>query len=41
MDEIEFVKLNFANAESSVRAYDVKSQIVLASSALSFNPIFS
>ena len=35
----EFIKLNFANAEANVRAYDTKSQIVLASTALSFSPI--
>lgn len=39
MDDTEFIKLNFANAEANVRAYDTKSQIVLASTALSFNPI--
>ncbi len=39
MDDTEFIKLNFANAEANVRAYDTKSQIVLASTALSFSPI--
>jgi hypothetical protein len=39
MDDVDFIKLNFADAEGTVRAYDTKSQIVLASCALSFNPI--
>lgn len=41
MDELEFIKLNFVNAETTVRAYDTKSQIVLASTAFSFIPIFN
>jgi len=40
MQIIDFVKLNFANAEANVRAYDTKSQIVLAATALSLSPIF-
>ncbi|MDE2361196.1 MAG: hypothetical protein KGM42_00850 [Hyphomicrobiales bacterium] len=41
MDSVDFIKLNFADAEATIRAYDTKSQIVLASTALSFNPILS
>jgi hypothetical protein len=41
MDEVEFIKLNFADAIATVRAYDTKSQIVLASTAFSFTPIVS
>ena len=40
MEIIDFVKLNFANSEANVRAYDTKSQIVLAATALSLSPIF-
>jgi len=40
METIDFVKLNFANSEANVRAYDTKSQIVLAATALSLSPIF-
>jgi hypothetical protein len=41
MDEIEFLKLNFADTVATVRAYDTKSQIVLASTALSLTPLVS
>jgi hypothetical protein len=41
MQELEFLRANFDDAEATVRAYDTKSQIVLASTALSFYPIFS
>jgi hypothetical protein len=41
MHELEFLRANFADAQATVRAYDTKSQIVLASTAFSFNPIFS
>ncbi len=40
MHELEFLRANFADAQATVRAYDTKSQIVLASTAFSFNPIF-
>jgi hypothetical protein len=40
MQELEFLRANFDDAEATVRAYDTKSQIVLASTALSFYPIF-
>jgi hypothetical protein len=35
------LRANFADAQATVRAYDTKSQIVLASTAFSFNPIFT
>lgn len=41
MQELEFLRANFADAQATVRAYDTKSQIVLASTAFSFNPIFT
>lgn len=41
MHEVEFLRANFADAQATVRAYDTKSQIVLASTAFSFNPIFT
>ena len=41
MHELEFLRANFADAQATVRAYDTKSQIVLASTAFSFNPIFT
>jgi hypothetical protein len=40
MHELEFLRANFADVQATVRAYDTKSQIVLASTAFSFNPIF-
>jgi hypothetical protein len=40
MHELEFLRANFADAQATVRAYDTKSQIVLASTAFSFTPIF-
>jgi hypothetical protein len=40
MHELEFLRASFADAQATVRAYDTKSQIVLASTAFSFNPIF-
>src|SRR5947209_19171698 len=40
MQELEFYLPNYDDAEATVRAYDTKSQIVLASTALSFYPIF-
>jgi len=40
VETFDFIKLNFANAEANVRAYDTKSQIVLAATALSLSPIF-
>src|SRR3954452_364984 len=41
MHELEFLRASFADAQATVRAYDTKSQIVLASTAFSFNPIFN
>jgi hypothetical protein len=41
MQEVDFLRANFDDAEATVRAYDTKSQIVLASTALSFYPIFN
>lgn len=40
MDILDFVKLNYQNTETNIRAYDTKSQIILASTAFTFNPIF-
>lgn len=40
MDVLDFVKLNYQNTETNIRAYDTKSQIILASTAFTFNPIF-
>lgn len=40
MQELEYLRASLQSADGTVRAYDTKSQIVLASTALSFNPIF-
>ncbi|GAC1556007.1 MAG: hypothetical protein NVS2B5_17180 [Beijerinckiaceae bacterium] len=39
MQEIDLSGANLAKAEATVRAYDLKSEVVLAALALSFNPI--
>jgi hypothetical protein len=41
VDQKDFIQLNFADVQNTIRAYDTKSQIVLASTAFSFNPILT
>jgi len=41
VDRKDFIQLNFADVQNTIRAFDTKSQIVLASTAFSFNPILT
>ena len=40
-ERIDFLKQSFAFNESTIRAYDTKSQIALAAFVLSMNPLWS
>ena len=40
MDSLQFLEKSFASAEGTIRAFDVKAQIVLATLAFSYQPVF-